>query len=71
MIGHNYYNYNYNTFCDVGQRILKNCFFSGLNCSGGFPDLFLAVLTGIYPFLRFLYDLSKSIKFPKKNINLC
>ena len=33
--------------------------FSGLNCSGGFPDLFIAVLTGINPFLRFLYELSK------------
>ena len=33
--------------------------FSSLNCFGGFPDLFLEVLTGINSFLRFLYELSK------------
>ena len=58
-------------FGDVGQGIKKNWLFSSLNCSGGFPDLFLEVLTGINPFLRLLYELSKSIKFPKKKVNLC
>ena len=47
--------------CVGGQRV---------NCSGGFPDLFLAILTGINMFLRFLYELSKSVKLSKKNINL-
>ena len=33
--------------------------FSGINFSGGFPDLFLEVLTGINSFLRFLYENSQ------------
>ena len=36
----------------------------GLNCSGGFPDLFLAAVTGINPFLRFVYELSKKYEVP-------
>ena len=33
--------------------------FSGLNYCGEFSNFFLAVLTGINPFLRFLHELSK------------
>ena len=37
---------------------LKKWLFSGLSCSGRFPDLFMAVLTGINPFLRLLSRVS-------------
>ena len=42
--------------------------FSGINFSGGFPDLFLEVLTGINSFLRFLhvYEFSKKYQIPKE-----
>ena len=40
--------------------------FSGINFSGGFPDLFLEVLTGINLFLRFLYEFSKKYQIPKE-----
>ena len=54
---------------DIALRNKKQPFY-GLHCSGGFPDLFLVVLTNNNLFLRLLYELSfKSIKFPKK-INL-
>ena len=33
--------------------------FSDINFFGGFPDLFLEVLTGINSLLRFLHKLSK------------
>ena len=39
---------------------------SGINFSGGFPDLFLEVLTGINSFLRFLYEFSKKYQIPKE-----
>ena len=35
--------------------------FSGINFSGGFPDLFLEVLTGINLFLRFLYSAPRHV----------
>ena len=38
--------------------------FSGINFSGGFPDLFLEVLTGINLLLRFLYKLSNKYQVP-------
>ena len=46
---------------------------SGLNCSGRFPDFFLAVLTDINPFLRFLYELHVHVskKYQVPYINLC
>ena len=37
-----------------------------LNCSSGFPDLFLEVSTGINSFLRFLYEFSKKYQIPKE-----
>ena len=40
--------------------------FSGINFSGGFPDLFLEVLTVINSFLRFLYEFSKKYQIPKE-----
>ena len=40
--------------------------FSGINFSGGFPDLFLEVLTGINSLLRFLYEFSKKYQIPKE-----
>ena len=46
------------------QEIFKTWLFSGINCSGGFPDFFLAVLTGINPFFRFLYKLTKKYQVP-------
>ena len=45
---------------------IKKWPFSCLNFTGRFPDFFLAVLTDINLFLWFLYELSKSINFPKK-----
>ena len=60
------------TFCDVAPRNKKMAVFTSLNCSGGFPDLLLAVLTGITPLLKFLFELSKKYQIPlKKNVNLC
>ena len=59
-----YINVNIATFCDVTPRNLKKWQFSGLNCSGGFLDLFLALLTGINSLLRFLYELSKKYQVP-------
>ena len=52
----------------------KMAVFTGLNFSGGFPHLFLAVLTGITPLLNFLSTckLSKKYQVPLKlNVNLC
>ena len=49
---------------------IKKWTFSGINFPGGFPDLFLEVLTGINSLLRFSYKLSKKHQVPK-NINLC
>ena len=43
----------------------KKWLFSGIKFSGGFPDLFLEVLTGINSFLRFLYEFSKKYQIPK------
>ena len=42
------------TFGDVGQGILKKWPFSSINCSGGFPYLFLEVSTGINSFFKVL-----------------
>ena len=54
------------------QGIKKMAVFTGLNCSGGFPHLLLAVLTGITLHLKFLCELSKKYQVPlKKNVNLC
>ena len=44
----------------------KKWLFSGINFSGGFPDLFLEVLTGINSFLRFSYEFSKKYQIPKE-----
>ena len=38
--------------------------FSGINFSGGFPDLFLEVSTGINSFLRLLNEFSKKYQIP-------
>ena len=38
----------------------------GIKFLGGFPDLFLEVLTGINSFLRFLYEFSKKYQIPKE-----
>ena len=43
---------------------IKKWPFSGINVSGGFPDLFLEVLTGINSLLRFLNKLSKKYQIP-------
>ena len=61
------------TFCDVAPRNKKMAVFTGLNCCCGFPDLLLAVLTGITPFLKFLCTckLSKNVKFPFKKMSTC
>ena len=45
--------------------------FSGINVSGGFPDLFLEVLTGINSFLRFLYEFSEKYQIPKEKYSTC
>ena len=50
-------------FCDAAPRN-KKWPFSGINFSGGFPDLFLEVLTGINSLLRFLYKLTKKYQVP-------
>ena len=50
---------------------IKKWPFSCLNFTGRFLDFFLAVLTDINLFLRFLYELSKSINFPKKKKSTC
>ena len=53
-------------FGDIGQGIFLKWPFSSLNCSGGFPDLFLTVLTGINSFLRLIYVFSKKYQIPKE-----
>ena len=59
------------TFCDVAPKNEKMAVFTCLNCSGGFPDLFLRVLTGITPLLKFLCELSKKYQIPFKKMSTC